>query len=448
MKMLDKLSSSLKDAVKKIAMSKRIDKHTVEELVRDLQRALIQADVKISMVKELSTRVRERALKEKAVLNPREHVIKILYEELMKILGRGVELPLRPQKVMMVGLHGSGKTSSCAKLARYFQKKGLKPAVICADIYRPAASAQLRQLCAEINVPFFDTASCGRTDVLEIVKAGVEEFERYDIKIIDTAGRHALESEMIEELRRIESEIKPEQRILVLDASIGQQASVQAKAFDDAIGITGIIITKMDGTAKGGGALSAVAETNSGVAFIGTGEKIDDLERFEPDRFVSRMLGMGDIKSLIEIAEENLEPEAAEVALKGKFTLNDLYKQLEALRKMGPFKKLVQMLPLGGLDIDLDDSAYQVTEEKLRKFRVIMDSMTEEERNEPKIIDGSRLRRIAIGSGTSTAEVNELLKYHRMMQKMMKSLTSGRGRVPIPIPKMRGMPMKMMKKLK
>jgi len=348
----------------------------------------------------------------------------------------------------MVGLHGSGKTSSCAKLARYFQKKGLKPAVICADIYRPAASAQLRQLCAEIKVPFFDTASCGRTDVLEIVKAGVEEFERYDIKIIDTAGRHALESEMIEELRRIESEIKPEQRILVLDASIGQQASVQAKAFDDAIGITGIIITKMDGTAKGGGALSAVAETNSGVAFIGTGEKIDDLERFEPDRFVSRMLGMGDIKSLIEIAEENLEPEAAEAALKGKFTLNDLYKQLEALRKMGPFKKLVQMLPLGGLDIDLDDSAYQVTEEKLRKFRVIMDSMTEEERNEPKIIDGSRLRRIAIGSGTSTAEVNELLKYHRMMQKMMKSLTSGRGRVPIPIPKMRGMPMKMMKKLK
>ena len=448
MKMLDKLSSSLKDAVKKIAMSKRIDKHTVEELVRDLQRALIQADVKISMVKELSTRVRERALKEKAVLNPREHVIKILYEELMKILGRGVELPLRPQKVMMVGLHGSGKTSSCAKLARYFQKKGLKPAVICADIYRPAASAQLRQLCAEINVPFFDIASCGRTDVLEIVKAGVEEFERYDIKIIDTAGRHALESEMIEELRRIESEIKPEQRILVLDASIGQQASVQAKAFDDAIGITGIIITKMDGTAKGGGALSAVAETNSGIAFLGTGEKIDDLERFEPDRFVSRMLGMGDIKSLIEIAEENLEPEAAEAALKGKFTLNDLYKQLEALRKMGPFKKLVQMLPLGGLDIDLDDSAYQVTEEKLRKFRVIMDSMTEEERNEPKIIDGSRLRRIAIGSGTSTAEVNELLKYHRMMQKMMKSLTSGRGRVPIPIPKMRGMPMKMMKKLK
>ncbi|MCD6210373.1 MAG: signal recognition particle protein Srp54 [Methanophagales archaeon] len=443
--MLDKLSSSLKETVKKIAMSKRIDKQTVDELVRDLQRALIQADVKISLVKELSTRVRDRALKEKAVLNPREHVIKVLYEELMKILGRGIELPLTPQKIMMVGLHGSGKTSSCAKLARYFQKKGLKPAVICADIYRPAASAQLKQLCARINVPFFDTASCGQTDVLEIVKAGVEEFERYDIKIIDTAGRHALESEMIEEIRRIESEIKPEQRLLVLDAGIGQQASVQAKAFDDAIGITGIIITKMDGTAKGGGALSAVAETNSGIAFLGTGEKMDDFERFEPDRFVSRMLGMGDIKSLIEMAEDSLKPEEMETTFKGgKFTLNDLYKQLEMLRKMGPFKKLMQMLPLGGLDIDLDDTAYQVTEEKLKKFRVIMDSMTEEERNEPKIINSSRLRRIAIGSGTSKAEVNELLKYHRMMQKMMKSIISGRGKIPM----MRGMPLKMMKKLR
>ncbi|RLG33420.1 signal recognition particle protein [Methanosarcinales archaeon] len=442
--MLDKLSSSLKETVKKIAMSKRIDKQTVDELVRDLQRALIQADVKISLVKELSTRVRDRALKEKAVLNPREHVIKVLYEELMKILGRGIELPLTPQKIMMVGLHGSGKTSSCAKLARYFQKKGLKPAVICADIYRPAASAQLKQLCAKINVPFFDTASCGQTDVLEIVKAGVEEFERYDIKIIDTAGRHALESEMIEEIRRIESEIKPEQRLLVLDAGIGQQASVQAKAFDDAIGITGIIITKMDGTAKGGGALSAVAETNSGIAFLGTGEKVDDFERFEPDRFVSRMLGMGDIKSLIEMAEDSLKPEEMETTFKGKFTLNDLYKQLEMLRKMGPFKKLMQMLPLGGLDINLDDTAYQVTEEKLKKFRVIMDSMTEEERNEPKIINSSRLRRIAIGSGTSKAEVNELLKYHRMMQKMMKSIISGRGKIPM----MRGMPLKMMKKLR
>ncbi|MCW3129061.1 MAG: signal recognition particle protein Srp54 [Methanophagales archaeon] len=450
--MLDKLSSSLKGTIWKIARAKRIDKQMVDEIVRDIQRALIQADVKISLVRELSNRIRERSLKEKLTLNPREHVIKVVYEELIKIIGRGVVVPLTAQKIMMVGLHGSGKTSSCAKLARYFQKKGLKPAVICADVYRPAASDQLRQLCDKIGVPFYDGANLPdrEKNVMDIVKAGVEEFEKYDVEIIDTAGRHALEKEMIEEIRDIKDAIKPEQRFLILDAGIGQQASVQAKAFDDAIGITGIIITKMDGTAKGGGALSAVSETKSGVAFIGTGEKIDDFEKFESAGFISRLLGMGDIKSLIEIAEESLKPEDMDVdILKGKFTLKDLYKQLEAVKKMGPMKKLMRMLPLGGLglNIDFDDTMYQVTEDKLKKYKVMMDSMTEEELTEPKIIDGSRLKRIARGSGTTTAEVNELIKYHRMMQKMMKSLTSRRGAGKIPM--MKGMPMgKMMKGMK
>jgi signal recognition particle subunit SRP54 len=295
--MLGKLSSSLKESIRKIAKAKRIDKRTVDELVRDIQRALIQADVKISLVKELSDRIRERSLKEKMVLNPREHVIKVVYEELINIIGKSVEVPLKSQKIMMVGLHGAGKTSSCAKLARYFQKKGLKPAVICADVYRPGASDQLRQLCDKIGVPFYDGQPEDR-NVLRIVTSGVKDFDKYDIKIIDTAGRHALEPEMIDEIMEIEKATKPEQRFIVLDASIGQQASVQAKAFDDAIGITGIIITKMDGTAKGGGALSAVAETDSGVAFIGTGETVDDFEKFESDGFISRLLGMGDIKVL------------------------------------------------------------------------------------------------------------------------------------------------------
>ncbi len=452
--MLEKLSSSLKGTIWKIARAKRIDKQTVDELVRDIQRALILADVKISLVKELSNRIRERSLKEKLALNPREHVIKVVYEELINIIGRGVEVPLAAQKIMMVGLHGSGKTSSCAKLARYFQKKGLKPAVICADVYRPAASDQLRQLCNKIGVPFYDGANLPdrKKNVLGIVKSGVKEFEKYDVEIIDTAGRHALEEDMIEEIRDIEASIKPEQRFLVLDASIGQQASVQAKAFDDAIGITGIIITKMDGTAKGGGALSAVSETNSGVAFIGTGEKVDDFEKFESDGFISRLLGMGDIKSLIEMAEESLKPEDVDTdILKGKFTLKDLYKQLEAVKKMGPLKKIMQMLPLGGLglDIDFDDTMYQVTEDKLKRFKVMMDSMTEEELTEPKIIDGSRLRRIARGSGTKITEVNELIKYHRTMQKMMKSMTSGRGAGKIPMMKGMKMPMgRMMKRMK
>ena len=443
--MLGKLSSSLKESIRKIAKAKRIDKRTVDELVRDIQRALIQADVKISLVKELSDRIRERSLKEKMVLNPREHVIKVVYEELINIIGKGVEVPLKPQKIMMVGLHGAGKTSSCAKLARYFQKKGLKPAVICADVYRPGASDQLRQLCDKIGVPFYDGQPEDR-NVLRIVTSGVKGFDKYDIKIIDTAGRHALEPEMIDEIMDIEKATKPEQRFIVLDASIGQQASVQAKAFDDAIGITGIIITKMDGTAKGGGALSAVAETDSGVAFIGTGETVDDFEKFESDGFISRLLGMGDIKSLIAMAEESLNPEDVDVdILKGKFTLKDLYMQLEALKKMGPFKKIMQMLPLGGLGVDINDSMSQITEDKLKCFKVMMDSMTEEELTEPKIISGSRLRRIARGSGTSTAEVNELIKYHRMMQKMMKSISSGRGNMPM----MKGIPMgKMMKKMR
>ncbi len=443
--MLGKLSSSLKESIRKIAKAKRIDKRTVDELVRDIQRALIQADVKISLVKELSDRIRERSLKEKMVLNPREHVIKVVYEELINIIGKGVEVPLKPQKIMMVGLHGAGKTSSCAKLARYFQKKGLKPAVICADVYRPGASDQLRQLCDKIGVPFYDGQPEDR-NVLRIVTSGVKELDKYDIKIIDTAGRHALEPEMIDEIMEIEKATKPEQRFIVLDASIGQQASVQAKAFDDAIGITGIIITKMDGTAKGGGALSAVAETDSGVAFIGTGETVDDFEKFESDGFISRLLGMGDIKSLIAMAEESLNPEDVDVdILKGKFTLKDLYMQLEALKKMGPFKKIMQMLPLGGLGVDINDDMSQITEDKLKCFKVMMDSMTVEELTEPKIISGSRLRRIARGSGTSTAEVNELIKYHRMMQKMMKSISSGRGNMPM----MKGIPMgKMMKKMR
>ncbi|MHC1610848.1 MAG: signal recognition particle protein Srp54 [Candidatus Methanospirareceae archaeon] len=445
--MLGKLSDSLKGTIRKIVMAKRIDKHTVEELVRDIQRALIQADVKIALVKEISDRIRERSLKERVTLNPREHVIKVVYEELIRIMGRGVEVPLAPQKIMMVGLHGTGKTLSCAKLARYFQKKGLKPAVICADVYRPAASDQLRQLCDRIGVPFYDGADlpAGKR-VVDIVKAGVEVFERYDIKIIDTAGRHALEEEMIEEIREIEELIRPEQRFLVLDASIGQQASVQARAFDDAVGITGIIITKMDGTAKGGGALSAVSETNSGVAFIAAGEKVDDLEKFEADRFISRLLGMGDIKSLIEMAEESLEEKDVDAGiLRGKFTLKDLYKQLETVKKMGPLKKIMQMMPLGGFGVDINDEMLRITEDKLRQFKVMMDSMTEDELNDPRIIDSSRLRRIARGSGTSTAEVSVLLNYHRLMQKMMKQLGSGRGKMPMM--RMKGLQLGKMRKL-
>ncbi|MCW3132240.1 MAG: signal recognition particle protein Srp54 [Candidatus Methanospirare jalkutatii] len=451
------LSRTLRGAVQKLIRANRIDRRVIDEVVRDIQRALIQADVKISLVKRMSNRVRERVLREEgATLNPREYAIRVVYEELLRILGRGVEVPLSPQKILVFGLNGSGKTLSCAKLARFFQKKGLKPAVICADVHRPAASEQLKQLCSSMGVPFYDggisTSGCDFSgdgavrmeeglmsgiDAVDVALEGLKLFEKYDVKIIDTAGRHALESDMIEELRALNDAVNPEQRLLVIDAAIGQLASEQAKAFDEAVGITGIILTKMDGTAKGGGALSAVSETNAGIAFIGTGEKIDDIERFIPERFISRLLGFGDIQTLMEIAEESVKQqtdeetvdELGEKILRGKFTLRDMYKQLEALRKMGPLKKLLQMMPFGTLNIDLNDEISQITEEKLRRFKAMMDSMTDEELNDPRIINASRIRRIARGSGTTTAEVSELLKYHRMMQRMLKGLSAAeRGR--------------------
>lgn len=442
--MLDKLGDSLRGALRKVIMAKRIDEKTVDEVVRDIQRALIQADVKISLVKEISSKIRTRALKEKTSLNPRAQVIRIVYEELMNILGESADIPLKRQRIMLFGLHGSGKTLSCAKLARYFQKKGLKPAVICADVHRPAAREQLRQLCESINVPFYggggSNGDSGTQKALEIVREGMKRFEKYDVLIVDTAGRHALEEEMIEELRLLGEMVRPDSRLLVLDASIGQLAAAQAKAFDEAIGITGIIITKMDGTAKGGGALSAVAEVGAPIAFLGVGETVEDLEKFEPDRFISRLLGMGDIKSLVEKMEESLGAEAAEVAtdwLRGKFTLKDLYEQLEALRKMGPLKQLFQMLPFGmfggALGLKLDDETFQVTDEKLRRFKVIMDSMTEEELENPKIIDRSRVIRIAKGAGVRTEEVNELLRYYKMMQKAIKTMRG--GRLPFKLPR-------------
>ena len=271
--LLESLSKSLRGAVRKVVRANRIDKKTVEELVRDIQRALIQADVKISLVKELSNRVRERALRESATLNPRAHVVKVVYEELLRIVGRSAEIPLKPQKIIVFGLNGSGKTLSCAKLALFFKNKGLKPAVICADVYRPAASEQLKQLCEQIGVPFYDggisshspatttvTATTAaaegngaeneeevshKTAAVKVALEGLRKFEKYDVKIIDTAGRHALEEDMIEELRALNEAVKPEQRLLVLDAAIGQQASKQAKAFDEAVGITGIILTKI-----------------------------------------------------------------------------------------------------------------------------------------------------------------------------------------------------------
>ena len=425
---LDKLGGSLQDALKKLVGASRIDEKTVDEVVRDIQRALLQADVNVKMVMTISQKIKQRSLKEDPPtgMNPREHVIRIVYQELINILGKAANVKLAPQTIMLVGLQGSGKTTTTAKLARYFQRKGLRTAVICADNFRPGAYEQLKTLCDRMGIFFYgekDTKDAGA-----ITQRGLKEIAKYDVKIIDTAGRHALEKDLIKEMETIHSIARPDHKLLVLDAAMGQLASEQAKAFNASIGITGVIITKLDGTAKGGGALSAVSETDSSIAFIGVGETSEDLEKFEADRFISRLLGMGDIKSLIEKAEETLKAEDIDMEsmLSGKFTLKDMYKQMEAMNKLGPLKQVMQMLPMGKLGMNISEDMYGVTQEKMKKYKYIMDSMNEREMKDPKHINSSRITRIARGSGTKYEEVRELLKYHKMMQKTLKGMKGGK----------------------
>jgi len=430
---------ALKDVVRKITKSTSVDKHLVEEVVRDIQRALLKADVNVRQVKEISDAIKKRALSEDVLptFNAREHIIKIVYEELMRGIGEGLEIPLTKSKIMLVGLQGSGKTTTTAKLAKYFKDKGMKTAVVAADTWRPAAYEQLKQLAESYGIGFYGEKE--NKDAVEIVKNALKELKDYDMIIIDTAGRHALEKELIDEMIEIANVSQPDYKLLVLDAAIGQLASKQAKAFHDAIGINGIIITKFDGTAKGGGALSAARTIGIPIAFIGTGERVEDFERFDPAGFVSRLLGMGDIRALIEkvervVSEDELDPEAF---LKGTFTLKDIYKQIEAMNKMGPISKIFELLPFG-FNLKVDENALEMTQEKMKRFKVIMDSMTEEELVNPKIIDSSRIRRIAIGSGTSPQEVKELLKYYKTMKSLMKKMKKGKfGKLPIKgLPKM------------
>ena len=425
---MDKLGGSLQDALKKLVGAGRIDERTVNEVVKDIQRALLQSDVNVKLVMEMSKHIKERAMKEDVPkgMNPREHVIRIVHQELINILGKSTDIQLKPQTIMMIGLQGSGKTTTTAKLSRYFQKKGLKPAVVCADTFRPGAYQQLQTLCEGLNVPFYGEE--GNPDAVGIVERGLKAIEKNDVLIVDTAGRHSLEADLIDEMEQIHAIAKPDHKFLVLDGAIGQQASEQARAFNDSIGITGVVITKLDGTAKGGGALSAVSETNSSIAFIGVGETPNDLEKFESDRFISRLLGMGDLKSLLEKAEEALTEEDMDMEslMRGKFTLKDMYKQLEAVNKLGPMKQVMSMLPLGGMGMKVPDDAYKVTEDKLGNYRIVMDSMTEEELLNPRVIGSARIKRIARGSGNGPEVVRELLKYHKMMQTAMKGFRGGK----------------------
>ncbi len=426
--MLDRLGSSLKDALKKLAGKTVVDRAAVEELVKDLQRALIQADVNVRLVMHLSEAIKRRALEEQPPkgMAVREHVLRIVYQELVRLVGSAGEARLEPQVILMAGLQGSGKTTTTAKLARYFQRKGLRAAVICADTFRPGAFEQLNTLCSRINVPCYGNPD--EKDALKIVREGLRAMGSAEVIIIDTQGRHALESDLIQEIIDIQAIAAAKHRWLVIDAALGQQAAEQARRFHEAISIDGVIITKMDGTAKGGGALSAVAETRSGIVFIGSGETIDDLERFEPDGFISRLLGMGDLKALVEKAEETFAGSEVDVnaMLRGKFSLRDMYSQLEAVTRMGPLKQIMSMLPLGNMDIPED--AYDITSAKMQRYRIIMDSMTAAELDDPSLLGSSRIQRIARGAGASPEEVRELLRYYKMMKRALKGVRGAQGR--------------------
>lgn len=427
---LESLSKALGDAVRKIMKAPIIDEKTFKEFIRDIQRSLLQADVNVNLVFQISQNIEKRVKEEQIPqgLSKRELLLKIVYDELVKLLGGDIsvksKLPTKkPYIIMLVGIQGSGKTTSAAKLALYYKKRNFKVGLICADNYRPGALAQLKQLGEKIGVQVYGDENV--KNVIDIAISGVNEFVKkgIDIIIIDTAGRHKEEKGLIDEMRKIAEEVNPDEIMLVIDATIGQQAAIQAKAFHEATKIGSIFLTKLDGSARGGGALSAVAVTGAPIKFIGTGEKVDEIETFDSRKFVGRILGLGDLDSLIEkfeTAQYKPTEEDAKRILSGKFTLDDLLTQLKSISSMGPLHKLLQLIP--GFSFNIPEEFQEISKEKIKKFSAIIESMTKEEKEHPEIIDRSRMRRIALGSGTSLRDVQELLNQYKNMKKIMKTL--------------------------
>ncbi len=443
---LEGLGKSLNSALKKLFGASVIDEELVKELVKDIQRALLVADVDVNLVMSITQRVQDQALDETLArgISRREHIIRVVWDTLAFFLGeKAVPLTIHPGKpnlVMMVGIQGSGKTTTIGKLARYYQKRGIKTGVICADNFRPGAYNQLKQLAEKSNVPFFGDE--GEKDAVKLAQKGFKEMKNKGIELIllDTSGRHREETSLIKEMRDISKSVKPQEIVLVIDGTLGQQAGVQANAFSKATDIGSIIVTKLDGSAKGGGALSAVAATKAPIKFIGIGEGMDAIEPFNPTKFAGRLLGMSDIRGLVDKvreAEIEVEEDAVKRIMKGQFSLNDMMAQLKQLKKMGPIGKVMEML---GLQYKLPDGIAEIQEENMKRWEVIMNSMTKEELDEPKIIKASRIKRIAMGSGTSLKDVRDLLKQHDQMKKMMKQMGKQRRGRKGGIPGLPGLP--------
>jgi len=428
----------LRSAVASFLKGKGKYEEAVNQFIKELQKTLISADVNVRVVLELTRKIKERALESEpppGVLR-REWFIKIVYDSLVELFG-GEAPEILPKKLpwimMLVGIQGSGKTTTAGKLAYFYKRRGYRVGLITTDTYRPAAYDQLKQLAEQIGVPFYGERDS--RDPVSIAKRGVRKLlsEGVNVIIVDTAGRHGYgeEEELLREMRELADAIKPNEVILVIDAYLGQKAYDLARRFHERTPIGSIIITKLDGTAKGGGAISAVSVTGARIKFIGDGEKIEDLEPFSPRKFVARLLGLGDLETLLEkfkALEESaeLEKRFEKAILTGRLTLRDMYAQIKSLKKMGPLRKVLQMIP-GLAMMPLDDEKLRLSEEKMDKWLHIMESMTYEELDNPSIIDRRRIKRIALGSGTRPEDVRELLAYYENTKRMLKNIKRKKG---------------------
>jgi len=438
--MFDNLRTSLRTALKKVVGASDINEELIDSLCKDVQRALLQSDVNVKLVITITKNLKDRALNEQPPkgLPRKDHIITILYDELSRLLGYSGEtikntdksadvaadaLPLRPGKqnvILMLGIQGSGKTTVTSKLARWLTKSGYRTGVIGADTWRPGALTQLKMNCSRIDVEVYGEET--NKDAVGIVSNGLRHFspENLDVILIDTAGRHKDETGLLEEMKSMHGVSKPDLVLLVIDGTIGQQAYNQSKAFHDAAPVGGIVITKLDGTAKGGGVIAASAATGARVMFIGTGERIDDLELFSPTRFVGRLLGMGDIKAILDMAkglELQGDENQAKRLLSGKMTIEDFYAQMENVGKMG-FRNVIDNLP--GLSGMVKEDHLDAMQGKLEKWRVIIQSMTRIEKMNPEIVNDSRRKRIARGSGLMEHDVKDLIKQYHNSKSMMK----------------------------
>ena len=420
------MGEGLRQALAKISRATIIDAKTIREFNKELQKTLLAADVEVPLVFRLTKNIEEKALKSRppAGLAPRDYITNIVYDELVSLMGPTYEPEIKRQRILLMGLYGSGKTTTAAKLARFYQERGLSAGLICCDVSRPAAYEQLETLARQANVAFFGMK--GEKDASKIARQGLIALKDKQVVICDTSGRNALDPALISELKKVNAEFAPDNKVLVIGADMGQAAGKQAREFDSAVKISGVIVTRMDGSGKGGGALSATNAANAHVLFIGVGEKLKDLEPFDSDKFIGGLLGVPDIASLVErvqsaVKEEDIKPEEIDIE---KFNIDAFYSQLKALNKMGPLKSVLGMLGASDMPKDLVEQS----EGKLNKYKTIISSMTKAERNDEHLLhEQGRVARIAKGSGLPERDVRELISDFNKMKRSFKMLKNDRN---------------------